>query len=102
TAIKKSQPKSTKQKIENDIKLAIIYKILGNSKEFNEVFNSVLKKHDDYIEKDENKFRKVVLFDNGKSIIEFYKNLQNTGKIMITFDSLNMVADKPSFAFRLL
>ncbi|MDY0409432.1 tetratricopeptide repeat protein [Paracerasibacillus soli] len=38
----------------------------------------------------------------GKVEFEFYKSLQKTNRVVVTFDSINMVWDNPSFAFNLL
>lgn len=45
---------------------------------------------------------KITLYDNGDTRIDFYKRNTNPGKVIITFDSINMTWNNPSFGFKLL
>lgn len=94
--------KKPKVDLEMYIEMSMIYQIRGQNKKSKEIFDYILEKYKDEIEGDGQGYRKLILFDNGESRIEFYKKLEKTESVMITFDAINMVWDKPSFAFRLL
>ncbi|MEC2158528.1 tetratricopeptide repeat protein [Virgibacillus halodenitrificans] len=49
-----------------------------------------------------NEYKKITLFDNGESRIEFYKKTQSTDRVVITFDSINLDWNGPPFAYKLL
>ncbi|WP_188454992.1 tetratricopeptide repeat protein [Virgibacillus oceani] len=84
------------------IKRSMIYQIIGNHSESNRLFQYVLDNYHEEIQNDSKGYRKIVLFNNGESRIEFYKRLQKTESVIVTFDSLNMVWKNPSFGFKLL
>ncbi|MBS4218960.1 tetratricopeptide repeat protein [Bacillus sp. FJAT-49711] len=84
------------------IKLSMFYKIEGNSNKSNELFDQTLDKYQDRVQQDENGYRKIILYDNGESRIEFYKQLKRTSKMIVTFDSIRMVWRNPAFGFKLL
>lgn len=87
---------------EYEIILSMLYKIVGQSEKANNLFDSILKKYEQAIIEDEKGYRKIIVFDNGESRIEFYKCLKKTDAIMLTFDSINMEWHDSSFAFKLL
>src|SRR5699024_3073764 len=80
----------------------MLKQITRNSEQAKNIFNEVLNNYQEEIGQDEEEYRKIILYDNGKSRIEFYKNLKRTNKVVLTFDSLNMVWENPSFGFKLL
>lgn len=85
----------------NLIKFGMIYKVLGN----HEYGNALLQKGIDTLqdtEQDESPHKKLTLYDNGESRIEYYKRISYTNKVMITFDSINMDWQGPSFSYKLL
>ena len=84
------------------IKLSMLYQITGQDKKAQNLFNETLDQYQKEIENDEKGFRKIIIYDNGESRIEFYKSLNKTNKVIVTFDSLNMVWKNPPFAFKLL
>lgn len=88
--------------IEAQITLAILYKIVGDPLKFETLFKQIIKKNEEKVKKDPLGVRKITLYDNGESRIEFYKSLKETDSVIITFDAINMTWDKPSFAFKLL
>ncbi|WP_153017249.1 tetratricopeptide repeat protein [Alkalihalobacillus trypoxylicola] len=88
--------------LEAKIKLSILYRVSGNYSEFSKLFSNILLEEKEYLKDDKLGYRKLVLYDNGQSRIEFYKKLQHTERVIITFDSIFMTWDNPSFAFKLL
>jgi len=84
------------------LRLSTAYRIMGKNDDADRMFNFVLDYFKIEIEKDRHGYRKYVLFDNGESRIEFYKKLSKTDKVVITFDSINMIWNNPSFGFNLL
>lgn len=84
------------------IRASMVYQIIGDVKKSNEIFQKALQKHPSKIEKDTKGYRKIILFDNGESRIEFYKKLAVTERVVVTFDSINMVWGSSPFAFKLL
>lgn len=100
--IKKLKDRNAEDDVENLIKLSMLYKIIGDPEKAKTAFDYLLENHTDNIKKDEKGYRKIIVFDNGESRIEFYKTLKNTDSLMITFDSINMEWQNPSFAFKLL
>lgn len=87
---------------EHDVTLSMLYKIDGQSEKANILFDSILKKYEQTIMEDKKGYRKIIVFDNGDSRIEYYKCLKKTESIMLTFDSINMEWNESSFAFKLL
>lgn len=84
------------------VKLSMIYRILGKKEKAEEVFDGVLKQYGKVIQKDNSMYKKIIIFDNGESRIEFYKRLSKTERVIITFDSINMTWKSHPFAFKLL
>lgn len=83
-------------------RLSTSYQMVGKIEKANQILDFTLDYYKAEINKDKHGYRKFKLFDNGESRIEFYKALRKTNQVMITFDSINMVWDDPSFAFNLL
>lgn len=100
--IKNLKYRNAKDDLENLIKLSMLYKVIGDFKNAKATFDNLLENHKDTLKKDEKGYRKLIVYDNGESRIEFYKTLKNTDSLMITFDSINMEWQNPSFAFKLL
>ncbi len=94
--------KKVNNSFEYEVKLSMLYKIIGQPEKANSLFDRVLKKYKKAIIEDEKGYRKIVVFDNGESRIEFYKCLKKTDSIILTFDSINIGWHEPSFAFKLL
>jgi len=84
------------------IRLAMLYKIVGIYEKSDSLMQTLIDEYPHQIKDDKKGFRKFTLFDNGESRIEYYKKLQKTDKVIITFDSINMVWKNPPFAFKLL
>lgn len=84
------------------VKLSMLYQLTGNKDKANQLFQNVLDVYPEQIKMDKKQYRKITLFDNGESRIEFYKRLGKTTTVVVTFDSINMVWKNPSFAFNLL
>lgn len=79
----------------------MVHQVLGDKEKADIFFDYVLKNNQS-IPKESVSHKKITLFDNGESRIDFYKRNTKTNKVIITFDSLNMTWDKPSFGFKLL
>lgn len=94
--------KGTERQLDYKAYLQMVYYYTGTKGQAKLAFSRFLEDEEEMIELDEKKYRKMILFDNGHTRIEYYKQLKDVNKVMITFDSLNMVWDGPSFAFRLL
>lgn len=84
---------STQQK-----RFGMVYQIIGDKEKYDYFYKDVLDKE----QSDHISHHKLTLFDNGETRIDFYKRSTKTNKVIITFDSLNMTWDKPSFGFKLL
>lgn len=84
------------------IMLSMLYQLKGDNRKAANLFQHVLKKHKQEIDTDKKGYRKIVLFDNGESRIEFYKNLKKVNQVVVTFDSLYMDWDEPSFGFNFI
>src|SRR5699024_4311505 len=84
------------------MRASMVYQIIGDVKRSNDVFQEMLKKYPRKIEEDTKGYRKITLFDNGESRIEFYKKLAMTERVVVTFDSINMVWGSSPFAYKLL
>lgn len=94
--------KEQNENFERDFKLIMLYQIIGEKKESQRRLELFQRSYKNEINVDELGYRKLILFDNGKSRIELYKKLMSNDTIFLTFDSINMVWDNPSFGFRLL
>lgn len=83
------------------VRLSMLYQIIGygNSQV---CFGEIIDPYAEEIENDPKGYRKITLFDNGESRIEFYKKLKPVSKVIITFDSINMIWSNPPFGFKLL
>lgn len=84
------------------ITLAMLYKINGDQVKFEKIFKHVIEDNEKDIKEDALGYRKIILFDNGESRIEFYKKLGNTNSIILTFDSIKMTWEEAPFGFKLL
>lgn len=84
------------------IKVIMIEQIIGNHNQANQQFQTLLNDSAAEIKSDELGYRKIVLYDNGDSRIEFYKNLKQVNKVVVSFDSLYMDWNEPAFGFKFL
>lgn len=87
---------------EYNIKLSMLQQIVGDYNASQFTFKNALVLHKDIVKQDQKGYKKIIVYDNGESRIEFYKKLQITESVMITFDSINMEWQNPPFAFKLL
>src|SRR5699024_1633611 len=87
---------------ERQIMTSMIYKAEGKHNQFQKIFDKAIEQYPLNIASDKLGYRKIVLFDNGESRIEYYKRLKKTNRVIVTFDAINMVWEGPSFGFRLL
>ncbi len=86
----------------NLIMLSMLNQIMGNQVLSANIFDDVLKTFPNEIKQDGLGYRKLTLFDNGKSRIEFYKNLKPTKSLVITFDAAKIRWNEKPFGFKLL
>lgn len=90
------------QDFEYEIKLSMLQQITGDNLSSKRTFENALTQHEEIVRKDDKNYRKMIVYDNGDSRIELYKKLTLTDSVMVTFDSINMEWQNPSFAFKLL
>src|SRR5699024_8599504 len=88
--------------LDHYIYLSMAYQIVGDFHNSDKIFSNALKQYGDEIRKDQSGYRKIILYDNGKSRIEFYKKLRHTNQLMVTFDSINMTWKGPSFSYNFI
>lgn len=96
------QLKEFEKSLDTLIEISMIYTILGLHAEADKLSDYVMNNYQSDLENDDKGYRKLIIYDNGESRIEFYKKLKQTESVMVTFDAINMVWDKPSFAFKIL
>jgi len=87
---------------ECEIKLSMLQQITGDALSSKRTFENALAHHENRLKEDDKGYRKIIVYDNGDSRIELYKKLTLTDSVMVTFDSINMEWQNPSFAFKLL
>lgn len=75
----------------------MLMKILG--KEESKDFYNNYKNH---IKDSKRNYRRITIFNNGETKIDYYKKLNHNNSVIITFDSANMIWKNPPFAFKLL
>lgn len=90
------------EKMNAYIYLSMLHQLEGNQLKASEIFDYVTTHFSQELANDSDGYRKLIIFDNGESRIEFYKKLQKTNRVIVTFDSIYMEWDGPSFAFKLL
>lgn len=90
------------QDFEYEIKLSMLQQITGDNLSSKRTFENALTQHEEIVRKDDKGYRKIIVYDNGDSRIELYKKLTLTDSVMVSFDSINMEWQNPSFAFKLL
>src|SRR5699024_2966618 len=89
----------TKVKSDILVKLSMLYKIVGNHEKSKSIFNNVTKLQS---EENSSEHEIITLFNNGESRIDYYMQRQQTEKVVIVFDSLNMNWNENPFGFKLL
>lgn len=82
------------------VRLSMLYQIIGFTDKT--TFENINNNYSREIEEDSKGYRKITLFDNGDSRIDFYKKLKPVSKVVITFDSINMIWSNPPFGYKLL
>src|SRR5699024_2901222 len=80
------------------IRLSMLYRIIGYKNKDN--FHEIVNTYKNEVEKDINGYRRITLYDNGDTRIEYYKKLKAVSKVVITFDSINMVWGNPPFGYK--
>lgn len=91
--------KSTKYEMPIDLQIKGIigYQVLGQFSKAKTMLNGI-NKNNQLLKQ----YTKIILFDNGESRIEFYKQHFNANKVCITFDSINITWDQQPFGFKFL
>lgn len=83
--------------------LGIAHQLLGDYIKSDAHFKECLDERSEELKAIYNEgYRKVVLFDNGDTRIEFYKITNKTNTVCITFDSINMTWNSDPFGFGFL
>ncbi|CAM3955057.1 tetratricopeptide repeat protein [Mesobacillus thioparans] len=80
------------------VKRAIVNHLLGKHREGKELFDQYF----DMEKKSDKEYEKVILFDNGESRIEYYKQMKPTSTVCLSFDSINNIWTEDPFAFKFL
>lgn len=94
---------SVKPKLEEMLSLAMANHLIGNFEKAQMQFEECISNNKQDIEKNYiDCYKKVVLYDNGETRIEFYKKLMNTDSIFVTFDSWHMNWDDKPFGYDFL
>src|SRR5699024_6774577 len=88
--------------LDHYIYLSMAYQIVGDFHKSDKIFSNALKQYEDEIRDDQLGYRKITLFDNGKSRIEFYKKLRQTNRLMVTFDSINITWNVKPFSYNFI
>src|SRR5699024_10433902 len=84
------------------IHLSVMQQLSGNHQKANQILSRVLEKYKAELKNDKSGYRKIRIFDNGETVIDFYKQLRKSNTIIITFDSINKVLKKEPFGFKVL
>lgn len=84
------------------IKKAMILQITGEHEKANLLYDYLYTNYGSLINSDTEGNRKIILFDNGESRIEYYKKLKKVDQLLITFDSLHMDWKEDPFGYTLL
>lgn len=95
--------KKFKVKFTNDqmLTFGMIHQLNGENEKAANFYDNILM--DPQSAKDDEYTHKILtIFDNNETRIKFHKRNTKTNKVIITFDSLNMTWDKPSFGYKLL
>lgn len=84
------------------IKLSMLYQITGKASKASEIFDQVMSDYKSECINDIEGYRRITLFDNGETRIDFYKKLEKVEKVILSFDSLYMNWNELPFGFKLL
>ena len=84
------------------IKQSMLYQIIGKHTKAQNLFDHTVSKFEETIKGDKQGYRRIILYDNGESRIEFYKTLGQTNQVIVTFDSINMIWSGEPFGFKFL
>lgn len=88
--------------MEHLINMSMLYQIIGDYNQADKTFNYTMAKFQSEINADKLGYRKMILFDNGESRIEFYKKLKYVNQVVVTFDSINMVWENDPFSYKFI
>lgn len=81
---------------------AMLTQLLGEHEKASQLYTYIYNNFQTLINEERDGYRKLTIFDNGESRIEFYKNLKQVNKIVVSFDSLYMNWHEPAFGFKFL
>lgn len=84
------------------LKLSMIQEITGNHEKASQLFSQIIDEYQPELKDDELGYRKIRLFDNGETVIDFYKQLCETDAIALTFDPIDTTVKNPPFGFKAL
>ncbi len=88
---------------EVELALSIVNQIIGDSKQSQKHLQTCLENHSKELAKNyKSGYKKVVLFNNNETRIEFYKKLSICEDVVITFDSRHMHWAEQPFGYRFL
>lgn len=88
--------------IKHLLTLSMVAQIHGDNNYADYVLNEHVQEHAELVEFKEVGYRKLILFDNGETRIEFYKKVTPVNQIVVTFDSINMQWQEQPFSYQYL
>lgn len=84
------------------IMLSVMKQLVGDHATAKRLLEQTIEAHAEELNNDDKGYQKIRLFDNGETVIDFYKQLRASSKVIVTFDSINKVLKKPPFGFKVL
>lgn len=93
----------TDELIRLNMKVGMVYMLNGDFDEGEKQFTYCREKYHDLLpEIYKDGYEKLVIFNNGESSIEYYKNIRPTKRVVATFDSIDKTNTAKPFAFSIL
>lgn len=87
---------------EDWINLSMISQINGDYNLADNALSNVIENFQDNPPFNEDGYKKIILYDNGESRIEFYKKNQHVDQVVVLFDSINMHWNNAPFSYKYL
>ncbi|RPJ95385.1 tetratricopeptide repeat protein [Rummeliibacillus sp. TYF005] len=93
----------TDEIIRLNMKIGMVYILSGDFEEGEKQFTYCREEYNDLLpEIYKDGYEKLVIFNNGESSIEYYKNICSTKRVVATFDSIDKTNKAKPFAFSIL
>lgn len=88
--------------IKHLLTLSMVAQIHGDNNYVDYILNEHVQNHSEFAEYKKMGYKKLILFDNGETRIEFYKKIKPVNQVVITFDSINMKWKALPFSYQYL